>query len=135
MKAHNNKLALSVCKSCLLRHFESGENTCPTCEIVIHQSHPSHYVSYDRTMQALVYKLVPGLHEEEIRRREQYHRLHGEESTSNGNDSGHLHKSESMANTADGDCHRTEEHVILSTLCLRNALFHRFWSCSLATGL
>ena len=25
------------------------------------QSHPSHYVSFDRTMQELVYKLVPGL--------------------------------------------------------------------------
>lgn len=74
-------------------------------------------------MQALVYKLVPGLHEEEIHRREQYHRLHGEESTTNDNDSGHMHKSESMANTADGDCHRTEEHVISPTLCLRKCTF------------
>uniref|UniRef100_A0A915LGK1 Uncharacterized protein n=1 Tax=Meloidogyne javanica TaxID=6303 RepID=A0A915LGK1_MELJA len=34
---------------------------CPKCHYQIHQSHPSHYVAFDRTMQDIVYKLVPGM--------------------------------------------------------------------------
>ena len=51
---------VSVCKSCLVKHLEEN-NTCPTCENVIHQSHPLQYISFDRTMQDIVYKLVPNL--------------------------------------------------------------------------
>ncbi|VDP24166.1 unnamed protein product [Heligmosomoides polygyrus] len=50
----------TFCKSCLLTYFEEEDNCCPTCEQLIHQSHPSHYVAFDRTMQDIVYKLVPG---------------------------------------------------------------------------
>lgn len=51
-----------VCKSCLVKHLEEN-NTCPACEMVIHQSHPLQYISFDRTMQDIVYKLVPNLQE------------------------------------------------------------------------
>ena len=51
-----------VCKSCLVKHLEEN-NTCPTCNIMIHQSHPLQYISFDRTMQDIVYKLVPDLQE------------------------------------------------------------------------
>lgn len=50
----------SVCKSCLVKHLEEN-NTCPRCGNVIHQSHPLQYISFDRTMQDIVYKLVPNL--------------------------------------------------------------------------
>ncbi|KAE9419099.1 hypothetical protein Angca_002260, partial [Angiostrongylus cantonensis] len=50
----------TFCKSCLLTYFEEEDNCCPSCEQLIHQSHPSHYVAFDRTMQDIVYKLVPG---------------------------------------------------------------------------
>ncbi|CAJ0601745.1 unnamed protein product [Cylicocyclus nassatus] len=59
----------TFCKSCLLTYFEEEDNCCPTCEQLIHQSHPSHYVAFDRTMQDIVYKLVPGLLEAERKRR------------------------------------------------------------------
>jgi len=49
-----------VCKSCLVKNLEEN-NSCPTCQIVIHQSHPLQYISFDRTMQDIVFKLVPGL--------------------------------------------------------------------------
>lgn len=52
----------TVCKSCVVKHLEE-ENTCPTCQLVIHQSHPLNYINFDRTMQDMVYKLVPGLEE------------------------------------------------------------------------
>lgn len=43
-----------------MKHLEEN-NSCPTCQIVIHQSHPLQYISFDRTMQDIVFKLVPGL--------------------------------------------------------------------------
>lgn len=43
-----------------MKHLEEN-NTCPECDLVIHQSHPLQYISFDRTMQDIVYKLVPNL--------------------------------------------------------------------------
>ncbi|NXI56324.1 PCGF3 protein, partial [Chloroceryle aenea] len=66
---------LSVCRSCLVKYLEEN-NTCPTCRIVIHQSHPLQYIGHDRTMQDIVYKLVPGLQEAEMKKqRDFYHKL------------------------------------------------------------
>ncbi|CAD5218259.1 unnamed protein product [Bursaphelenchus okinawaensis] len=62
----------SFCKSCLLMYFEDNKD-CPECHTVIHQSHPTHYVTYDRTLQEIVYKLVPGLLEAEQKRRKQFY--------------------------------------------------------------
>lgn len=64
----------TFCKSCLVKHLEEN-NTCPTCTIVIHQSHPLQYISFDRTMQDIVYKLVPGFQENEIKREKEFYRL------------------------------------------------------------
>ena len=61
----------TFCKSCLLKYFEDNTD-CPKCHCQIHQSHPSHYVAFDRTMQDIVYKLVPGMQAEEQRRQEQF---------------------------------------------------------------
>ncbi|KAH8395324.1 hypothetical protein KR222_009413, partial [Zaprionus bogoriensis] len=52
----------TFCKSCLVKHLEE-KKTCPTCDNIIHQSHPLQYISFDRTMQDIVYKLVPKLQE------------------------------------------------------------------------
>jgi polycomb group RING finger protein 3 len=56
------KTLILVCKSCLVQHLEE-HNTCPHCDLVIHQSHPLQYISHDRTMQDIVFKLVPDLQE------------------------------------------------------------------------
>lgn len=65
----------TFCRSCLVKYLEEN-NTCPTCRIVIHQSHPLQYIGHDRTMQDIVYKLVPGLQEAEIKKqRDFYHKL------------------------------------------------------------
>ena len=50
----------TFCKSCIVKHLEDA-NTCPECEHMIHQSHPLDYIAFDRTMQDLVYKIVPDL--------------------------------------------------------------------------
>nr|XP_015923754.1 polycomb group RING finger protein 3 isoform X2 [Parasteatoda tepidariorum] len=66
----------TFCKSCLVKHLEDN-NTCPTCEIVIHQSHPLQYISYDRTMQDIVFKLVPNLQQNEVRRERDFYKRRG----------------------------------------------------------
>ncbi|EFA07780.1 polycomb group RING finger protein 3 [Tribolium castaneum] len=66
----------TFCKSCLIKHLEANTN-CPTCDMVIHHSYPRQYINFDRTMQDIVYKLVPGLQESEIEREQQFYRQRG----------------------------------------------------------
>lgn len=37
----------TFCRSCLVKYLEEN-NTCPTCRIVIHQSHPLQYIGWVR---------------------------------------------------------------------------------------
>uniref|UniRef100_A0A8D8YQX6 Polycomb group RING finger protein 3 n=1 Tax=Cacopsylla melanoneura TaxID=428564 RepID=A0A8D8YQX6_9HEMI len=66
----------TFCKSCLVQHLDE-KNTCPSCNIIIHQSHPLQYISFDRTMQDLVYKLVPNLQSNEMKREREFYRIRG----------------------------------------------------------
>ncbi|XP_069782205.1 polycomb group RING finger protein 3 isoform X3 [Narcine bancroftii] len=66
----------TFCRSCLVKYLEEN-NTCPTCRIVIHQSHPLQYIGHDRTMQDIVYKLVPGLQEAELKKQKDFYQKLG----------------------------------------------------------
>ncbi|KAK2154233.1 hypothetical protein LSH36_274g06029 [Paralvinella palmiformis] len=66
----------TFCKSCIVKYLQRNV-TCPKCGGVIHQSHPLNYISHDRTMQDIVYKLVPGLQEDEREKHESYCVKHG----------------------------------------------------------
>ncbi|XP_073239030.1 polycomb group RING finger protein 3-like isoform X2 [Porites lutea] len=57
----------TFCKSCLVRHIELV-NQCPTCNTVIHETQPLYNIRLDRTMQDIVYKLLPRIEREERRR-------------------------------------------------------------------
>ncbi|KAJ8783530.1 hypothetical protein J1605_009235 [Eschrichtius robustus] len=126
----------TFCRSCLVKYLEEN-NTCPTCRIVIHQSHPLQYIGHDRTMQDIVYKLVPGLQEAEMRKqREFYHKLglevpgdvKGEtcsakqhlDSHRNGetkaDDSSNKEAAEEKQEE-DGDYHRSDEQVSICLEC------------------
>lgn len=61
----------TFCRSCIVKHLQE-ENICPTCKIVIHHSYPMNYISSDRTMQEIVYKLVPGLQDRELQRQKEF---------------------------------------------------------------
>ena len=63
----------AVCKSCIVRYLKNNNN-CPTCKIVIHQSHPLNYISLDRTLQHIVYKVVPGLFKKQRSIEESFHK-------------------------------------------------------------
>ncbi|XP_026528768.1 polycomb group RING finger protein 3 isoform X2 [Notechis scutatus] len=89
----------TFCRSCLVKYLEEN-NTCPTCRIVIHQSHPLQYIGHDRTMQDIVYKLVPGLQEGENKADENTNKETSEE------------KQEE-----DNDYHRSDEQVSICLEC------------------
>ncbi|KAG5449187.1 Polycomb group RING finger protein 3 [Clonorchis sinensis] len=60
------------CKSCIVKYLEERYD-CPSCGILIHQSHPLNYISYDRTLQDIVYKVVPDLKRRERQRRQDFY--------------------------------------------------------------
>ncbi|KAL1439336.1 polycomb group RING finger protein 3 [Dermacentor silvarum] len=104
----------TFCKSCLVKHLEDN-NTCPTCEIVIHQSYPLQYISYDRTMQDIVYKLVPNLQYNEMKRERDFYRRKGlpcpkahNPGLLNEKDAG---SKASSSKEDEADCHRSDEQV------------------------
>uniref|UniRef100_H2YEK8 RING-type domain-containing protein n=2 Tax=Ciona savignyi TaxID=51511 RepID=H2YEK8_CIOSA len=58
----------TFCKSCIVSHIEDDQNECPKCNEEIHHSYPLQYLSFDRTMQDIVEKLVPNLKQSERNR-------------------------------------------------------------------
>lgn len=116
----------TFCKSCLLKHFENENNCCPKCSGLIHQSHPSHYVSFDRTMQELVYKLVPGLQTAEEECRNAFAQSVKSEAGAGGDDDAKAQDADAAdeKNAEGEDCggdvmkihHRGDEHVVIE-LC------------------
>ncbi|XP_062555574.1 polycomb group RING finger protein 3 [Armigeres subalbatus] len=123
----------TFCKSCLVKHLEEN-NTCPTCQNVIHQSHPLQYISFDRTMQDIVYKLVPNLMEDEMRREREFYKSRNlqcpkdmpqqqQDSDDKANEQAHQ----------EADYHRQDEQVNVCLDCISNNLRHlkrRFIRCS-----
>uniref|UniRef100_A0A1I8HVN1 RING-type domain-containing protein n=1 Tax=Macrostomum lignano TaxID=282301 RepID=A0A1I8HVN1_9PLAT len=62
----------SFCRSCLLRHL-AGSKCCPVCDILLHKTDPRKAIKADRSLQSLVYKLVPGLFKAEMTRRREFY--------------------------------------------------------------
>ena len=66
----------AVCKTCIVNHVQAGtpqSTKCPICEVVIHKTRPLGSMRMDKTLQDIVFKLVPGLYEKEVERRRTFH--------------------------------------------------------------
>ncbi|XP_013388506.1 uncharacterized protein LOC106157411 isoform X2 [Lingula anatina] len=61
----------SFCKTCIVRYLESSKY-CPICDVMVHKTRPLVNVRLDKTLQDLVYKLVPGLFKNEMKRRRDF---------------------------------------------------------------
>ncbi|RNA39752.1 polycomb group RING finger 3, partial [Brachionus plicatilis] len=61
----------TFCKKCIVEYLEENTN-CPICDTLLHQSHPLLYIAHDRTLQSIVYKLVPDLERAELQRQLKY---------------------------------------------------------------
>uniref|UniRef100_A0A8D8X2T6 Polycomb group protein Psc n=1 Tax=Cacopsylla melanoneura TaxID=428564 RepID=A0A8D8X2T6_9HEMI len=65
----------SFCRSCIILHL-AQEDYCPRCKVQINNSKPDMYLKPDKTLQDIIYKIVPGLfHSEMKRRREHYNKM------------------------------------------------------------
>lgn len=50
----------TVCRSCIVRYLETNKY-CPVCDVQVHKSKPLVNIRPDKTLQDVVYKLVPRL--------------------------------------------------------------------------
>lgn len=62
----------SFCRTCITRYLETSKY-CPVCDVMVHKTRPLDYIRSDKTLQDLVYKLVPGLYKNEMKRRREYY--------------------------------------------------------------
>uniref|UniRef100_A0A8B9YNS9 Polycomb complex protein BMI-1 n=1 Tax=Bos mutus grunniens TaxID=30521 RepID=A0A8B9YNS9_BOSMU len=54
----------SFCKACIVRYLETSKY-CPICDVQVHKTRPLLNIRSDKTLQDIVYKLVPGLFKKE----------------------------------------------------------------------
>lgn len=60
----------SFCRSCIIKHLQV-KSYCPVCEMMINSAKPN--IKLDKALQDIVYKLVPGLFQKEMERRQQFY--------------------------------------------------------------
>ncbi|ELU14840.1 hypothetical protein CAPTEDRAFT_128199 [Capitella teleta] len=58
----------SFCRSCIVRNLATSKY-CPVCDVAITTAKPSLCIRPDEILQRLVYKIVPNLFEDELKRR------------------------------------------------------------------
>lgn len=63
----------SFCKSCIIKYLRTHSN-CPKCGTLIHGTNPLGAIRSDKVLQDIVYKLVPGLYDDEMKRRRDFYR-------------------------------------------------------------
>ncbi|ESO02566.1 hypothetical protein HELRODRAFT_186448 [Helobdella robusta] len=138
----------TFCKSCIVKFLEEN-NTCPKCGLVIHQSHPLNYISHDRTMHDIVFKLVPNLREDEIRREDDFYKSNGipnpkistdekENSTSPETTNRHIPGNQAAPGGDDDDYHRSDEQVSVCLDCYQGQLQQlkrKYIRCSVQTTI
>ncbi|XP_035205353.1 polycomb complex protein BMI-1-like [Stegodyphus dumicola] len=61
-----------VCRTCIVRYLQTNK-FCPTCEVQVHKTRPLVNIRSDQTLQDIVYKLVPGLFKNEMKRRRDFY--------------------------------------------------------------
>ncbi|XP_066997169.2 polycomb group protein Psc [Anabrus simplex] len=67
----------SFCKACIVRYLETNKY-CPICDVQVHKTKPLQNIRSDQTLQDIVYKLVPGLFQNEMRCRREFYSNHPE---------------------------------------------------------
>ncbi|CAL4109277.1 unnamed protein product, partial [Meganyctiphanes norvegica] len=67
----------TFCKTCIVRYL-STSSFCPICDVQVHKTRPLLSLREDRTLQDVVFKLVPGLHHSETSRRHHFYNEHPE---------------------------------------------------------
>ncbi|XP_033099319.1 polycomb group RING finger protein 1-like [Anneissia japonica] len=66
----------TFCKSCIVKYLQTSKH-CPMCNIKIHETQPLVNLRPDRTMQDIVFTLVPHLWKDETLRKREFYRSRG----------------------------------------------------------
>lgn len=66
----------SFCRSCILKHLETG-HTCPVCDLRLSKINMESHLMRDDILQNVVYKAVPGLYQKEMKRRRDFYSSKG----------------------------------------------------------
>lgn len=68
------------CRSCIVKYLETtSEYKCPFCETLIHETNPWDMLREDKKLEYIIYKLVPGLAQNEKKRRKLFYSRKGME--------------------------------------------------------
>ncbi|XP_071536640.1 uncharacterized protein [Panulirus ornatus] len=67
----------TFCKTCIVRYLQTS-SFCPICDVQVHKTKPLLSLREDRTLQDVVFKLVPGLFHSEMNRRLCFYKEHPE---------------------------------------------------------
>ncbi|KAJ3653108.1 hypothetical protein Zmor_019025 [Zophobas morio] len=67
----------SFCRSCIVKYLETNKY-CPVCDVQVHKTKPLLNIRTDKTLQDIVYKLVPRLFQNEVQRRRDFYLSHPE---------------------------------------------------------
>uniref|UniRef100_A0A4W4H7P6 RING-type domain-containing protein n=1 Tax=Electrophorus electricus TaxID=8005 RepID=A0A4W4H7P6_ELEEL len=102
----------TFCKSCIVQHFEES-NECPECGIQVHETNPLEMLRLDKTLEEIIFKLVPGLREKEEQQEIDFWR----KNKSKANGEGKLHTQDEDKG---GDYHRSDPQIAICLDCLRN---------------
>ncbi|KAK3912906.1 Polycomb complex protein BMI-1 [Frankliniella fusca] len=65
----------SFCRSCIVTYLQKS-SFCPRCEVQLHKGSPLRSLKPDKTLQDIVFKLVPNLFHNEMQRRREYYDAH-----------------------------------------------------------
>ncbi|KAG0411655.1 hypothetical protein HPB47_011222 [Ixodes persulcatus] len=65
----------SFCKVCIVRYLDTSK-LCPICDVPVHKSRPLSCLRVDKTLQDIVYKVVPGLYQREMKQRREFYDQH-----------------------------------------------------------
>ncbi|KAF5879907.1 polycomb group RING finger protein 5-A, partial [Clarias magur] len=113
----------TFCKSCIVQHFEES-NDCPECGIQVHETNPLEMLRLDKTLEEIIFKLVPGLREKEEQQEMDFWRKN--ESRSNGEEGPRAKRSRICEEEDDreegegGDYHRNDPQIAICLDCLRS---------------
>ncbi|CAG9831081.1 unnamed protein product [Diabrotica balteata] len=67
----------TFCRSCIIKYLQKNKY-CPVCDVQVHKSKPLLNIRPDKTIQDIVYKLVPRLFQNEMQRRRDFYDSHPE---------------------------------------------------------
>ncbi|KAG8523614.1 Polycomb group RING finger protein 5, partial [Galemys pyrenaicus] len=116
------RLALGPTTTCIVQHFEDS-NDCPRCGNQVHETNPLEMLRLDNTLEEIIFKLVPGLREQELERESEFWKKNKPQENGQ-DDASKVDKpkvdEEGDENQDDKDYHRSDPQIAICLDCLRN---------------